>query len=693
MRAVYLDFETYYDKDFSLHKLSIEAYVRDPRFDVHLLGVAINNGPIAMIPAEKIPEALKLLRLDDPDCITYAQNCRFDGFILSDYYKVHVANPMCTRLMSRWVGVSRLGRESLAAQCEFFGTGVKGTFLSSMEGVHVSDMSPSSYQEYVNYCTGDVFQLRENVQKMLPYMTEDAMQFCMMTLRMYLNPVFVVDTDMLRAYEEKLEGAYQDSMDKLQHLFKFPDKETFLKALRSKAAFCQMLEQLDVAVPYKLSEKKTETKRRELEKLAQKGDASAAIMLNTKQYEVWEPALAKSDPDFMALMSHENLNVAALATARAQNNSSIALSRCRTFLEVGHRGLLPVPLEAFQAHTGRYTAGTSDDVKSDSLNLQNLNKRTGDKTLRQAIRVPVGYKLIACDSSQIEARVLAWLAGQQDLLNDFRTGADPYCRMASVAYHEDYDTILYWTKGAGAKDPNGDTELKRKYKQYRNIGKTMVLQLGYYSGGDKLALYMTQQGVSLGGTPELHVAEARRLVKVYRQRNSEIKNFWKVCDSIITVLIAGQSASFGGPNNTVFLADGQHDVFGRKVPGIRFPDGYWLLYPELRFDYDEQRQKPVCKYTIMKKGKKVDEILHAGVLCNNITQGLAFSLMRAQALHINKYYPVRLNIHDSWSIVVPESEVHVAADYMQRCMRYLPEWAQGLPIDCEVEIGNDLTIA
>ena len=712
MRCVYLDYETYYDKDYSLKKLSIEEYVRDPRFETQLLGVAVDSGPVYMFPAEQIPQVLTTLRLSDPDCITFAQNARFDIFITTEHYRMPVSCPVCTRAMSRWTGISRITRESLEAQCDFLGTGVKGTYIESMSGRHVRDLTASDYAEYKAYCTGDVMQLRANVQKMLPFMTADAMAFIIMTIKMYTDPVFHLDRDKLEAYYEKLVTAHKESQAKLQHLFNFSSPEAFLKAIRSKKQFCEMLKKVGGVVPYKVSAKKTAIALSNLNKrskeldfiingtVPQSAEYEKALeekrtvqrILESEEYVVQEPALAKSDPAFMALMNSSNADVAALALARAENNSSIAMSRTLRFLEVSRRGLLPVPLEAFLAHTGRYTAGTSEDVKSDGLNLQNLNKRTGDTTLRQCVLPPEGRVIVACDSSQIEARTLAWLAQQLDLLADFSSGADPYCRMASTAYGDPYDVIWYWTKGEGAHDPNGDPALKKKYKRMRNVGKTMVLQLGYFSGAAKLALYLIQNGLQLHENKEEHDMECARLVSVYRNKNDRIRAFWRVCEEVLKALVDGRSGYFGGPEGRTLYYDGQHDVFGHKTAAIMFPDGYWLVYNNLRVEFDPALNKHVYKYDLMDKGKKISKIIHSGVLCNNVTQGLAFALMRWQSLLINRRYAVRINIHDAWGIVVREQEQEEALAYIQECMRQLPAWAAGLPIACEAEVGNDFTV-
>lgn len=687
MRTVFLDFETFYADKYTLRTLSMEEYVRNAQFEPHLLGIAYNIGEVEMVEEPYIWTALQDYQVNASDTLTFIQNAKFDAFIASQYYNVPICNPICTRAMMRWTGVARLTRESLEAQCRFFNVGEKGTFIADMKGKHLSELTPREKEQYIAYCKGDVEQLRTIANRMLPYMTADALRFIIMTTKMYTEPVFRLDSEHLSQYYDKLSSDYVSAQKKLQHLFNFPTTEAFLKAIRSKKSFCELLESVGGSVPMKMSEKKSETARKKLESLLPDPDAQAK--LDNQEYLVWEPALAKNDLGFMELMQSENADVAALATARAENNSSISMSRCKTFMEIGRRGTLPVALEAFQAHTGRYAAGSADEIQSDRTNIQNLSKRTGDKTLRKCVLPPDGYSIVACDSSQIEARMLAWLANEQWLLAAFREGTDPYCHMAADVYGESYETIHDWTKGAHAHDPDADKDLKARYKTYRNVGKTAVLQLGYYAGAGRFGLYLRQQGLMLAETEEEHNKEAQRIVKVYRKKNAAIKAFWGICSTVLTMLMCG-NGYFGGPLGRTLYYDSNHNVFGHSCPGIKLPDGYWLLYPGLHMELVESR--PVAMYETIRKGKKIKNKLHSGIICNNITQGLAFALMRWQALLINKRYPIRVNIHDSWGVICRKGEEEECMAYMMECMRTLPEWAVGLPVDCEAEIGEDFTI-
>ena len=685
---VFLDFETYYDTKYTLKKLSIEQYVRDPRFEAHMLAIAKADDPVQVVAPENIKTTLEHYRVADPNTRVFIQNGRFDAFIASQRYGIVVANPICSMCMERWTGMSRLCMESLKAQSEFLGTGEKGTFIHDSEGKHLADYTPEELEQYRAYCAQDVELLRANVRLMLPKTTPEALDFIALSIKMYTDPAFVLDKSILKDFRAKIEADRKASIQRLQGFFAFSSVDEFLKAIRSPTKFPAMLEQLGGTVPMKLSEKKTATLKRKLEE-AQNSDPEAKRRLLAGDYQVYTPALAKNDLAFMELLKDPNPDIAALAKARAENNTSVASSRCATYLAIAERGTLPATLEAFATHTGRYAAGSNGDVKSDATNLQNLTKRGPDKVLRTAIKPPAGYKLVACDSSQIEARVLAWLAGEQWMLKAFRDKTDPYCEMASSIYRKPYEVIYSWTKGANAHDPEADVDLKAKYKQYRNVGKTAVLQLGYYAGPGRFGDYLQQQDITLGDSQEEHEREAKRIVGIYRGRNEAICEFWDKCARLLENLRMGRSGTFV---RGLFHYSGAYDIFGHKAPTIILPDRFPLVYPNLRSQRGENGKLEYV-YDSMEKGRTVTKRMHSGILCNNITQATAFAIIRYQACLINERYPIRINIHDSLGVLAPEDEAEECLAFMQQCMRQLPPWAEGLPIDCEGEIGEDFRVA
>jgi DNA polymerase I-like protein with 3'-5' exonuclease and polymerase domains len=139
-------------------------------------------------------------------------------------------------------------------------------------------------------------------------------------------------------------------------------------------------------------------------------------------------AFAKSDEAFKALQEHEDTRVQALVAARIGLKSTLEETRTERFIGIGIRGTMPVPIRYYAAHTGRWGG-------SDKINLQNLPSRGPNaKVLKSCICAPEGHTLIEADSAQIEARVLAWLAGQVDLIRAFEKGEDVYKKMAATIY-------------------------------------------------------------------------------------------------------------------------------------------------------------------------------------------------------------------------------------------------------------------
>lgn len=473
MNLITIDFETYWDSTgYTLSKISAVDYIRDKRFYAQMLGVAIDRGPVTVYEHDEIPDALKELALDRPDRIVVGHNSAgFDNLILSEIYGVHPAIMTDTIHLMRWTGVSRLVRESLSSMTDWFGTGHKrtGTVISDKKRTK-ADFTEYEWKDFKAYCAEDVQQTRDCAYKMLAYIPRAALAFSNITCHMATDPKFIVNRDVLDAYVQELKAKEQAAYNEVKKIFNFASDEQFIKYVRSATKFASLLKLLGVEPPMKFSAKQTETLQKKISaQLADPNLSEPARRLLEIQYdtcEVYTPALAKTDLEFIALRDHPDPRVQLLVNARLEHNSSIAMNRAQALIRMAsYHKPLPVMLKAFYAHTSRYGAGLSEG-KSDSLNLQNIPKHRKDmKPLRQSIRAPRGYKVVACDSSQIEARVLAYAAQQTDLLQQFIDRRDPYAEMASK-----FDTPLTAQQihdGAKAGDPVA--------KMLRQIGKKSVL--------------------------------------------------------------------------------------------------------------------------------------------------------------------------------------------------------------------------
>lgn len=686
-----LDFETYWDsKSYTLSKIGPVEYVRDERFAPQLLAVSRLDQPAAVdcySTESGIAAALAAMR-QDPQAVLIGHNLSgFDVLILSERYGWKPVHIWDTIGMANWTGVSRLVRKSHAAMTDFFGNGVKqaGTVVS--DGKHwPHDFTHEEQQFFVQYCCDDARQCALNAGRMLPYMTADALQFMSITARMATEPVFVLDKQMLADYIDELEASVRQARAELLTLFHFPSEEAFLASIRSAPKFAVMLTSLGVVPPTKVSEAKTATRAKQFEAAIAAATSEADRQHWRERMErelpVMTYAFSKQDIDFLALCEHEDPRVRLLVETRLAQNSSIVLSRAKRFYTFAcYDKPVPVMLSAFNAHTGRYTAGSAGDTASDRLQFQNLSKRDpGKAKLRQAIKAPAGCKVVACDSSQVEARCLAWVANETGLVAQFREGRDPYSELAGTIFGVPHADIHY-----GAK--HGD----KKMKQFRNVGKAAILSAGYQSGAAKFSDMLLRSGAKLSEDLEKHKEMAFHAHAVYRAAHPNIVAFWNTCSHVIAALAQGYAGKFGGPHNDLFEF-GPMTVCGvMDVPSIKLPSGFILRYPNLHCE--EIEGKAVYVYDTVKGSSTIKTKVYGGLLTNNCIQSFAFQILMWQACRMDdRGIRLAANIHDSFATVVPEDKAEETAAIMLECMSTVPPWAPGLPIAAEFEIGTDFAI-
>lgn len=603
MNIIIFDFETYWNskEGYTLSKMPPVDYIRDERFYPQCLGLSVNWGPVSVYEHDDIPAVLEILDLTNPENIIIGHNSAgFDNLILSEHYGIHPACMTDTIHLMRWTGVSRLTREQLASMTKWFGTGSKraGTLISDGRKL-ASDFPAHEWEDFKKYCAEDVQQTRDCAKVMLQYVTGDALIFSNLTCRMATDPKFIVDPAPLREYLAKLDRQEAEAFAKLKEIFSFSDDTAFLQYIRSAQRFADMLRQLGVEPPMKLSEKQTATRRKKWESEMQhctpaRRETIRLLLQDPENYAVYQPALSKQDLEFLELLEHPDIRVRVLVQARLDHNSSVARSRALNLLRVAESGRpMPVLFKAYYAHTSRYGAGTAEG-KSDSVQLQNVPKHNKEmRPLRQSIIAPAGQCVIACDSAQIEARVLAYEAQETELLEHFRKGRDPYAELAAkfgsgLSAEEIHD---------GAKSGN------KQAKTLRQLGKKCILSCGYGTGATKLGMTLLREGVKLDDDKAQHMEVAKQYHQIYRSSNACIVAFWKTCKNVIDALYNGAHGFFGGPDGMLFEY-GPMTVCGRvDVPSIKMPTGYILRYPNLRWEdnqfvYDRPLGKNLVKTRI-----------------------------------------------------------------------------------------------
>lgn len=296
----------------------------------------------------------------------------------------------------------------------------------------------------------------------------------------------------------------------------------------------------------------------------------------------------------------------------------------------------------------RFVANGKLVHNSDKVNLQNLPSRGENaKVLKSCIRAPEGYTLVESDSAQIEARVLAWLAEQNDLVQAFERGEDVYKKMAGAIY--------------GKKEEDVSSS-------ERFIGKTTILGAGYGMGAVRFREQLKTFGV------DVDADECKRIIRIYRETNGAISDLWRTAQNALMGMYQGENYQLGRPGVLKTVA---------SESAIRLPSGLLMRYEDLQAHEEEKG----LQFTYKTRQGRVK--IYGGKVVENVCQAIARCVMAEQMLRISKRYPITLTVHDSVVCCVKDSEVDEAATYISECMAYVPEWAKGLPVRGDVEVGKD----
>jgi len=604
MDLITVDFETYYDKDFSLRKITTEAYIRDPRFEVIGVSVKVNNGSTEW--ASGTHEELKeyLQTFDWANSILLAHNTMFDGAILNWHFDVHPRIYTDTLCIARALHGVEVGG-SLHALTQRYNLGEKGTEVLDAVGKKRLDFTDEALDKYGDYCVNDVELTYKLFNRMGKGFPKGELRLIDCTLRMFIEPVMELDLGLL---EHHLEDTKQIKEDLITA------SGVTKKDLMSNPKFADILRDLGVNPPMKLS-----------------------LTTGKQTY-----AFSKTDEGFKALADHKDVRVQALVMSRLGTKSTLEESRTERFIGIAKRGLMPVPIRYYAAHTGRWGG-------DDKINIQNLPSRgVNGKKLKNSMLAPEGYVMIDCDSSQIEARVLAWLAGQEDLVSAFANGEDVYIKMAAVIYGIPEEQVT---------------------KAQRFVGKTTILGCGYGMG----AIRFAEQLLSFGTFMEAE--EARRVVSIYRDANWKINTLWRDCQNMLVEMSRGTAVSLG-PNGIVRSVETQSGM------GILLPSGLVMRYDDL--GYEQGVRGPEFSY----KTRRGRTRIYGGKVTENVCQAIARCIIGDQMLAIAKKYKVALTVHDSVVCCVPENELKEATAFIEGCMSTTPSWAEGLPITCESDNGK-----
>ena len=478
IKFLFLDFETYYDKEYSLRNMTPAEYILDQRFETSVVAVSVDGEPSHIIDGPDFPAYIA--GFDPATTITVTYNALFDNCILAWRYGFVPYLMIDAMGMVRSLRGHELSGVSLEKAAEHLGVGAKGTTLGNVRGMRREQIkgNPRLWDELCRYAIQDNELCRKIFSKLAPEFPASEYRVMDVVLRAAVIPQFRIDVPMLQQHlddvraekEELLVSAGVSNRD----------------ALMSTDGFEKLLTELGVEVEYKTT------------------PASNDI-----------PAFAKTDDFMEELSNHDDPRVQALVAARLGHKSTLEETRSARLLSVaalpwmdfiGFNNAMPIPLRLAGAHTQRL----SGDWK---LNMQNLPTGRGGKSnnLRKSLIALPGYKVIVADLGQIEARLTAWLCGQSDLLAQFAAGEDPYAKLASKIFGFEVNRDVHEVEGF--------------------IGKSGVLGLGFGAAAPKFYTMVIRQARNLGQdiealkkiwTQDL----ASKSVATYRKTNNAIVDAW-----------------------------------------------------------------------------------------------------------------------------------------------------------------------
>ncbi len=626
-----LDFESYFDTEYSLKKMSTIEYIMDERFELTGLGTGgIFENEIIKPSFYNPNEIQEVLNMRTFDLYTVlVQQARFDITILQE--KFGIVPKYIIDLKDLACHYDARMSHRLADMAKMFGLKHKGDTMQ-FKGLHYDTMTGEQRKNLVEYTINDVEIETDLFKILLPKLTNPVTEIQLMrhTLDLWLHKRFAVDLNFAAKIKVQMRNKVASTIAASGHT---------PKELRSKK-FTGWLQE---ALP----------------------DGEDVPMKQGKRGNI--PALAKKDKACQQLAVHPKKEVRDLIAGRQGAkawNAHIKKVGHIVTQSIANGGLLRVPLNYHGCHTGRWSG-------SEGYNLLNFTKRDRDgiitdplkKETRKILSAPDGYILGVCDSCQIEARIAFWLAGQQDMLDKFANGEDLYSEYASKLFQEP------------VRKPRKDDppDVYARFDLMRNsIGKVNMLGDQYGLGAVRFHNNCLSNPVlrPLFDSGQYNFKFCKQAIDLYCKTCYKVPQYWDKVEKAFRRVIRFPylEAKVGA---VTFRNDG-------GTVEIELPSGRVLYYRH-------------CRINRTNSIKYHHGALWGGSILENIDQSISRCLLAFWILECEKAgIPVIMHIYDDITTLLPENQAEELLTKQMEIMRSLPEWAVGLPVDVEGKLSDTL---
>jgi DNA polymerase bacteriophage-type len=300
----------------------------------------------------------------------------------------------------------------------------------------------------------------------------------------------------------------------------------------------------------------------------------------------------------------------------------------------------------YNAGIDKYNAENPDKTPEKKLKKFTLMQAVAG-TVRSSFRAAPGKKLLVGDLAQIESRVLAALAGCQQMIDAYASGADLYC-----------DFMTWFLK----------REITKKDTEERARGKIVLLGCGFGMGWEKFVAYAATFGITLTEK------EAKEAVYGFREKYPEIVSFWSELDKAVKTAIKVKiNVHVRG-----LVVDGRDE----RMLKIWLPSGRALHYLDPRVVTEPHHWKPNAtqesvEYTAFDEKGIQTKRLYGGLLAENVVQAVARDLLLNGMFEAEKKgMTVIMTIHDE--VVTEVGIEEFVHEDLLNCMRIVPEWGEGM---------------
>ena len=662
------DYETYYDAEYSLSKITTLEYVRSPRFELHMmswkcpaLGV---HKPRRAIGDRMIQEVFDMLKGASQYVdfrLVGANSGTFDAFIADYHNGFRFMHHFDVSLMARWVLGNTLKDcklETIATRLDIEssqelrkeafdalgmaddGLGKKISIaLSAVKGLHIHEINPQLMVAYAAYCDLDVELTWGVYQELVKNSDPFAIYIQELYINAFLDFPVEIDTDLLSTLkddyiEQRAEevAAFGDCLDS-------GTSWEGLKSIRSKDKFAALL--VSLGVPQ--------------ESLPLKQGKNGLIY-----------AFSKSDMALDTLAAQyeaEDSLVPEACRLRLEYNSSMAEGKMNKFLAAGLTGPWAFNVKPASApNTGRHSGGSSSGSSGHNLKRAKPTLDTSckmgirlreDVGLRDVISAKPGEELCVSDLAGIEMRVSLTFCKDFKYMEILRDPTrDVYCETATDIF---------------------ERPVTKKDKAERFVGKIAELALAYGTGWKKL-----HHTARLWGNP-ITVELAQLTHAMYRRSHPPVVDMWDMLEEIMFMLADG--GKFSQVLNPMYVDEA----------GIHSPNGFLLRYPGIRYDRKSRR------FTYYNAARRSVVSVHRGLILENVSQNLATAVFndihaRAHARIVDQFPTAKFvtSVHDELLYASKEGDgASVLAIVLQE-MEVPPVWWPELPIRGEGDFGFGL---